>query len=132
MSRGTFDEFDQLVAKDVTEEYPQSGERFRGRSRLRAMLESFRETAADIHPDVDQVSGGTDEWVLTPGYTVVRVDGGGNEFTITGTVTYPNGATWHLVQLVRIEGGKVAHLTTYFAEPFEAPDWRAPFRDEGP
>ena len=130
MSRGTFEAFDDLVAEDVIEEYPQSGERFRGRSRLRAMLQSYREAAADIHPDVDQVSGGDEAWVLTPGYTVVRVDGGGNEFTITGTVNYPNGETWHLVQLVGIENGKVVHLTTYFAEPFEAPDWRAPFRDD--
>jgi hypothetical protein len=83
----------------------------------------------DLRPHPERVVGGGDEWVMTPGYTLVRVEGGGDEFTVAGTITYPTGDTWHLVQLVEVRSGKIGRLTSYFAEPFEAPDWRAPYRE---
>jgi hypothetical protein len=55
-------------------------------------------------------------------------DGGsGDEFTLSGTVTYRNGETWHAVSLITVKAGKIWRETSYFAPPFEVPDWRKPF-----
>jgi hypothetical protein len=60
---------------------------------------------------------------------VVRVEGSGEQFTATGRVRYPDGTEWHLVQLLEVRGGRISMVTSYFAEPFEAPAWRAPYRE---
>ncbi len=55
--------------------------------------------------------------------------GAGDEFTATGTVTYPDGGTWHFVTLLTVRDGMIWRQTDYFAEPFEVPDWRRPYVD---
>jgi hypothetical protein len=50
---------------------------------------------------------------------------------VAGRIRYPNGEEWHLVQLVELRDGLIWRLTSYFAAPFEAPEWRATFRDGG-
>jgi len=32
-----------------------------------------------------------------------------------------------MIAIVELRGGKIAKMTTWYAAPFEAPDWRAPF-----
>ena len=53
--------------------------------------------------------------------------GGGDQFTATGQVKYPNGETWHIVSLIELRDGKISKMTDYFGAPFEAPAWRAPY-----
>ena len=40
---------------------------------------------------------------------------------------YPDGSTWCMVTLLELHDGLVHREIEYFAEPFEAPAWRAPF-----
>ena len=129
MSRSDLSAFDEIIAPDVVEDYPQSGERFRGRENLRAMLQAFPGIGEALQPDIRRVVGGDETWLLTPRYSVVRVAGRGDEFTIIGTITYPGGDTWQFVQIVGVTDGKIARITSYFAEPFEPAEWRAPYRE---
>jgi len=69
---------------------------------------------------------------MTPTLSLMRINGSGERYTGTGLITYPNGQVWHLVQLIEMRGGKIVKLTTYFAEPFEAPEWRAKWVERTP
>ena len=46
--------------------------------------------------------------------------------------TYPNGETWHIVQLLEMRNGKISHITSYFGKPFEPPPWRAKWVERMP
>jgi hypothetical protein len=37
---------------------------------------------------------------------------------------YPGGQRSHFVSIFELRDGKIARLTEYFADPFEAPKWR--------
>ena len=53
--------------------------------------------------------------------------GGGNTFVIEGTIDYGDGVPVSYVGIGELREDKVARMTEYFANPFEAPAWRAPF-----
>ena len=106
---------ERLLSDDIVEEYPQSGERIRGKDNRRAIIENYpggepRETSG---------SG--------PAPKPPVIVGGGDQFTATGQVKYPNGETWHIVSLIELRDGKISKMTDYFGAPFEAPAWRAPY-----
>lgn len=122
---------DALLAEDAIEVYPQSGERFRGRANLRAIIEQYPGAEAMRPPAIDDLIGAEDRWVMTPAFSAMKVSGGGEAYTIVGRITYPNGEEWHLVQLLRVGGGRIRHLTTYFAAPFAPAPWRMPYLDDG-
>ena len=124
---------DEYIADDLIEDYPQSGERIRGRANRRAIFDNYPGRAEhDFGPNRVRTVVGDDQWVMTPAMSLVRVSGSGERFTATGLITYPNGEAWHLVQLIELRGGKIARLTTYFAAPFEAPAWRAKWVERTP
>ena len=117
---------DEHIAEDLIEDYPQSGERIRGRANRRAIFDSYPGRAEqEFGPNAVRTVVGDDQWVMTPAMTLARINGSGERFTATGLIRYPNGETFHLIQLIELRGGKIARLTTYFAAPFEAPAWRA-------
>jgi hypothetical protein len=132
-------DLDEVLHPDAEEIYPQSGERFVGRN-IRAMIETYRDRALADATDgqdqlgarVERIVGGDERWVLSPLFTSMRVAGSGEHLTVVGRVRYPSGEEWHLVQIIEAHDGKIAKLTSYFAAPFDAPDWRAPFRMEAP
>ena len=45
---------------------------------------------------------------------------------------YPNGERYFGVWIGELKDGQVYKLTTYFAQPFEAPAWRAPYVERIP
>jgi hypothetical protein len=47
--------------------------------------------------------------------------------TATGTITYPNGETWHFASLFTMRDGKIWRQVDYYAPAFESPEWRAPY-----
>jgi hypothetical protein len=47
-------------------------------------------------------------------------------------MTYPDGALYHCIALVELRDGQIWRETVYWAEPFDAPDWRRPFVDQQP
>ncbi len=113
LKSGDFGKMTELIQEygtdDFTEEWPQSGER---------LSKAAAAKLADAYP---QMSG------TTPKFTYKRMLGGGDLFVIEGTIDYGDGIPVSYVGVGEIRDGKVARMTEYFANPFEAPAWRADF-----
>jgi ketosteroid isomerase-like protein len=115
MATNDWEAQERLLSDDFVEDYPQSGERIRGKEGRRGIIEHY----PGGEPSETIASG--------PSPKPPVIAGGGNQFTATGQVKYPNGETWHVISLIELRDGKIARLTDYFAAPFEAPAWRAPY-----
>lgn len=89
---------------DAICDYPQSGERTRGRLNIQALR--------GHHPD------------KPAGFEVRRVLGSGDLWITECIITY-QGKPAFTVSIMEFRDGKVAHDTQYFADPFEAPGWRS-------
>ena len=92
-----------IYADDAILDYPQSGERFRGRSRIAAQRGGH---PAERH------------------FTVLRIRGGGDLWVSECVITY-DGAPSYSVSVMEFAGDQVTHETQYFADPFPAPASRA-------
>jgi hypothetical protein len=84
-------------------EYPQSGERTRGRRNIQNQRAS--------QPSKKR-------------FTVRRIVGGGDLWVTEFILTY-DGKPSYTVSIMEFAGGKIARETQYFADPFPAPAWRA-------
>jgi ketosteroid isomerase-like protein len=101
--RGDIETEHAIYAEDATLDYPQSGERFVGRSKIQAQRGGH---PAERH------------------FTVHRIRGGGDFWVSEVVITY-DGAPSYSVSLMEFADGLVAHETQYFGDPFKAPAWRA-------
>jgi hypothetical protein len=99
----------EYATDDFVEEWPQSGERLTKAASMR-MSENYQ-----------QMSG------TSPSFTYRRMLGGGDVFVIEGTIDYGDGVPVSYVGVGEVRDGKIAKMTEYFANPFEAPAWRADF-----
>ena len=63
----------------------------------------------------------------SPKFTYKRMLGGGDLFVVEGTIDYGDGMPVSYVGIGEVRDGKIAKVTEYFANPFEAPAWRADF-----
>ncbi len=97
----------ELRHEDYVMEMPQSGERIRGRENMRAFQQSF---AVHSAPPSIRI-----HWVL------VR-DG---LWVAEGVNDYGGGRVSDVVAIFELKDGKIWRDTRYYAEPFEAPEWRA-------
>lgn len=84
-------------------DYPQSGERIRGRNNLQALRSH--------HPGKPS------------GFNVKRIIGNGDLWITEYTIMYQEQAAY-TVSIMEFSNGKVVHETQYFADPFKAPAWR--------
>jgi hypothetical protein len=92
-----------IYRDDAVLDYPQSGERIRGR---RNIQESRR-----LQPN-------------TKHFTVRRIVGSGDLWVTEFVLSY-DGAPSYTVSIMEFRDGKVAHETQYFADPFEPGPSRA-------
>jgi hypothetical protein len=103
----------------------------RGSGNMRAIVESYPMTTGEgLSPTLGKIIGTDDRWVTTPSFpawTFVHLVGSGDEFAMTGTITYPYGETWHAVALLTVRDGKIWRETDYFGAPFDAPEWRSEY-----
>lgn len=76
-----------------------------------------------------RVAATEERWVLTPVFTVFRVEGSGNVGTAMFRARYPDGSTWWVVNLFEVRGERIARNTVLFAPLFDAPAWRAPYTE---
>jgi SnoaL-like domain len=93
---GDIDTEHAIYAEDAILDYPQSGERFRGRSKIKAQRGGH---PAERHFTVRRILGHSDVWVSE---CVITYD---------GVPTYS-------VSVMEIADGLVTHETQYFADPF--------------
>jgi hypothetical protein len=54
-----------------------------------------------------------------------RTLAGGDLAALEVELRYPDGSRYLGVSIVELRDGKVARETDYFAQPFQAPQWRA-------
>lgn len=97
----------ELCADDVVQEWPQSGERIRGRDNARAINDNY-----------PQMTGST------PKLTLRSISGEGAHWVVEGTIDYGDGTPVSYVSVTELRDGKIARVTEYFGNPFEAPAWR--------
>ena len=117
---------DALVHDDYVGRYPQSGEVIRGRAKRRALAESYPGAeGGEAHINLETIVGRDDEFITGPSWNLIHLAGSGDEFTVTGTITYPNGETWHAAVLLTLREGKIWREVNFFAPPFDQPEWRA-------
>ncbi len=103
--------------------WPQSGERVVSDENYRRIVEGYpggRPTS-----EIERVVGASDRWVVTPSNTVQLIAGSGDFWWSEWKMTYPDGRRYLCVELIELSDGAVWRETLYWAEPFEAPDWRA-------
>jgi ketosteroid isomerase-like protein len=92
-----------IYHEDAVVEYPQSGERTRGRSNIQGQRAS--------QPNKKR-------------FTIRRIIGGGDLWITEYILTY-DGKPSYTVSIMEFKGDKVARETQYFADPFVAPASRA-------
>jgi hypothetical protein len=54
-----------------------------------------------------------------------RLIGEGDHYVLEGTIDYGDGTPVSYVGIAELRDGKLMKITEYFADPFEAPAWRA-------
>ena len=117
---------DAVIHDDYIGRYPQSGEIIRGRANYRAIGERYPGAEGGHLPVTPgSIVGRDDEFITGPSWNLIHLAGSGDDFTLTGTITYPNGEVWHAVGLLTLRDGKIWREANYFAPPFERPEWRA-------
>jgi hypothetical protein len=99
-----------IYAEDGILDYPQSGERFRGRAKIRAQRGGH---PAERH------------------FTVLRIRGGGDLWVSEVVITY-DGAPSYSVSIMEFAGDQVTHEDQYFGDPFPAAAWRAALAEKIP
>ena len=127
LAANDFDAQDALIHDDYVAHYPQSGEVIRGRANRRAIVEHYPDAEGGLGPSTDRIVGIDDKFVTGPSWNIIHLAGSGDELTVTGRLTYPDGQTWHFASLLTLREGKIWRQVDYYAPPFEAPEWRAPF-----
>ena len=105
--------------------WPQSGERVHTSEAFAEIIANYPGGAPAT--EITRVVGSEDQWVVTAGNTVMLVAGSGDFWWTEWKVTYPDGAVYLVVDLMELRDGLVHRETVYWAAPFEAPDWRAPW-----
>jgi hypothetical protein len=99
-----------MYAAHAILDYPQSGERFRGRATIAAQRGG--------HPAERR-------------FTVLRIVGNGNLWVSECIISY-DGVPTHSVSIMEFVGANVVHETQYFADSFDAPAWRSSLAEPMP
>lgn len=101
----------EYATDDFVQEWPQSGER---------MTKAAAVRMAEQYPAMSGTS---------PTMVYKRMLGGEDLFVVEGTIDYGDGVPVSYVGIGELRDGKVARMTEYFSNPFEAPAWRADFTE---
>ncbi|MEV6761821.1 nuclear transport factor 2 family protein [Streptomyces sp. NPDC051105] len=108
--RGDVEAEHAVYADDAILDYPQSGERFRGRETIAAQRGGH---PADRHFTVRRITGHAGVWVSEC------------------VITY-DGVPSYSVSIMEFADRHVVHETQYFAGPFGSPAWRAALAEPMP
>ena len=92
-----------IYSDDAVLDYPQSGERIRGRRNI--------QSSRAAQPNRKR-------------FAVRRIVGAGDLWVTEYVLSY-DGRPSFTVSIMEFRGGEVVHETQYFADPFAAPEWRS-------
>jgi hypothetical protein len=104
----------EMSADDLVNEFPQSGERFRGRDTIAKMNSGYEgSTGTNVSTKLRRVLKPGEAWV------------------IEGTIDYGDGVPVSAVSIIEMgPDGKIVRETDYFANPFPAPEWRKQYAEQ--
>jgi hypothetical protein len=97
----------EIYHDDAVLEFPQSGERFEGLANFQEWRSQY---PAGVTLEMDNLRGQGD----------LRV--------VEGSISYDDGPSQPVVNILEFRGDKVARETIYVTEPWDAPEWRASWR----
>ena len=98
----------EMASEDMIQEWPQSGERIRGRDNVIAVNENYPAATGSA-----------------PKLTLRRIVKPGEAWIAEATIDYGDGTPVSMVAILETgPDGKITRETDYFANPFEAPEWR--------
>jgi hypothetical protein len=101
----------EIYHDDVILEFPQSGERFGGKTNIQGFREQYPATHIDFEPR--EIRGSGDFWIAE------------------GRISYNEDDPINFVWVAQFRGALVQRETIYFGEPFPALDWRKPWAEAG-
>jgi ketosteroid isomerase-like protein len=99
-----WDSIREFLHEGFIQEWPQSGERIRG---------------------ADNALGLNQNYPGLPKIDVRRVLASGDLVTAEVTLNYPDAGTYQGVSIFEFRDGRIAKETDYFAQSFQAPEWRS-------
>lgn len=106
LNRGDREAMAAVFTDDIVMEWPQSGERIRGSRNRHEIYRQF--------PSL-------------PTVTPRRLLGEGDLWVLEASLDYGDGEPYQCVFVFEMRDGLIARETAYWAKPFPAPDWRAPW-----
>jgi hypothetical protein len=122
-----YEAMDALRHPEWSATWPQSGEVVRSTADDRKITQGYPGGAPSLISS--RIVGSEDRWVTSPMGGAYRVAGDGESWWGEWRMTYPDGRTWFTVTLIELRDGKIWRETQYWAEPFDAPEWRRDFVD---
>jgi hypothetical protein len=124
---GDLDTYEACMDPDIVVTYPQSGEVFRGRDNYMATVRNYPVHLPAGSADGELETTATEvlkQAVLPFGMSTPIVTTDGDLLVGRAVLTYPNGDQYHVCSIFKAHRGLVKEETTFFAAPFDAPDWR--------
>jgi ketosteroid isomerase-like protein len=101
--RQDLDAMEKLLHEGYVEEFPQSGESIRGKQNWRSVIENY--------PSLPNMTDHS--YVLSGDLGVLKM-----------TLEY-DGNRIYACEIIDFEDGRIKRARAYFAEPFDAPEWRS-------
>jgi hypothetical protein len=98
----------EMYHEDAVLEFPQSGERFSGVENMRGWRSEY---PAETTVEFREVRGSGDIWVAEL------------------SIAYDGGEPALGISIIELRDGRIARESIYVAEGWEAPEWRARWRD---
>lgn len=95
----------ELMHDEYVQEWPQSGERIEGPDDALAVNRNFPGGLPTMH--------------------LRRTSASGDIVVLEVELEYADGSVYQGVSIMQVRDGKVLTETDYFAQPFDAPQWRA-------
>ncbi len=126
LNTGDTDRLDEVADEEVSTVHPQTRERISGLEANLEMTRGFQQLGGiDIREEREFVGSGGERYLLTPLFTMVKIQGTGGPLVVTTKIGYPDGSEWYTTGIVTFRLGKMLKQVLFFAPELEAPDWRA-------
>ena len=121
---------ESLRHRDWVCEWPQSGERVTTSANMRSIIEAY--PGGPWEAQERRLRGSEDQYVVSPSGTLMAVAGAGETWTAEWMNLYPGDREYFVIDIIQLKDGRVIRETTYWAEPFEAPEWRRAWVESEP
>jgi hypothetical protein len=126
VTSGDYSALSEVLHPDFEQVIPQSGERVVGIDNFRRVLEHLPGSGKGLTIANDpHIAGDEEHYVMTPTFTVVKVEGIGDALTSYVKARYPDGSDWYIVTFSSYKDAKILKRVDFYAPCFDPPAWRS-------